>query len=225
MGDDEAMPSAPVLSKPWLRRLLIAGTLFAAWLLWKAVLLQGPALAHQGTGAPPALFKFQARGLIQAEVGYPRGLEATIPAPQKGSNAAAQLQLMGLWDGRVWTQKGVALGHLGGRDLKVRLGHLALARIQEVTPARDYNGATMCQVDYRARWVLPDAEAELLRLQPLTGLRLPAGVPLRMPGQELDQQVTLERTGLGWKVQDVSKVRGEAPGEGRRLWVWLAWVL
>lgn len=213
------------LAKPWIRRGAFGLALLGIWLLWKAFLLQGPGLLHKGAGAPPALFRRHAQGLIQAEIGYPRGLEATLPAPHPGSNPAAQLQLMGLWDGRVWTQKALGQGHVAGRDLKVRLGRLAMASVQEVTPARDYNGRTMCQADYRVRWELPDAEAEFLRLQSMVGLRFPVGLPLRLPGQEMDQQVSLERTSLGWKVQDATQVRGQALGEGRRLWTWLGWIL
>lgn len=214
-----------VLSKPWVKRGAVPLALAGLWLVWKFFLLQGPGLLHQGVGAPPALFRLHAKGLIQAELAYPRTLEATLPPPHPGSNPAAQLQLMGLWDGRVWTQKALERGHLAGRELKVRLGSLVLAKVQEVSSARDYDGTLMCQVDYHVRWELPDAEAELLRLQPLVGLRLPTGLPLRMPGQEMDQQVSLERTSLGWKVQDSTRVRGSAPGQGRGSWRWLGWFL
>lgn len=215
----------PFFSRPWVRRGLFVIAAAALALVWKGVLLLGPGLALRGEGAPPALFRFHAKGLILAELEYPRDLEATIPAPPTGSNQAAQLQLMGWWDGKVWTQKGLAKGRTGGRDLRVRLGHLSIAEVQEVTPARDYNGITLCQVDYRVRWDLPDSEAELFRLQPLVGLRPPAGLPLRMPGQMLVQQVTLERVPWGWKVQDSTKVRGHAPGLGRNWWSWVRWLL
>lgn len=219
------MPSSFLFARPWLRRGIFILVLAAVPLLWKALLLQGPALAHKGEGAPPAMFRFQAKGLILAELGYPRDLEATLPAPVAGTSHAAQLQLMGWWDGRVWLQKALAQGRPAGRDLRVRLGHLSLAEVKDVSVARDYNGLTMCQADFQVRWDLPDAEGELFRLQPLVGLRLPSGLPLRMPGQEMAQQVSLERTSWGWKVQDSTQVRGHAPGHGGSRWAWLRWFL
>jgi hypothetical protein len=212
-------------SRPWVRRGLFLVAAAGVALLWKGTLLLGPNLFFRGEAAPPALFRFHAKGLILAELEYPRDLEATLPAPPAGSNQAAQLQLMGWWDGKVWTEKALAKGRGAGRDLRVRLGHLSIAEVQEVTPARGYNGVTLCQVDYRVRWDLPDSEAELFRLQPLVGLRLPVGLPLRMPGQLLVQQVTLERVSWGWKVQDSTKVRGHAAGLGRSRWTWIRWIL
>lgn len=217
------MVRSALLAKPWIRRGLLVLGLALVPCLWKLVLLEGPALTHLGQGAPPALFRFHAHGLVLSELGYPRDLEGTVPAPHPGSNPSAQLQLMGWWDGRAWTAKALAQGRLSGRDLKVRLGHLTLTDVQEVTPARDYNGPSMCQVDYRVRWELPQDQAEPFRVQALVGLRLPPG--LRMPGQELAQQVTLERTALGWRVQEASQVRHSAAGVGRTRWAWLRWLL
>ncbi len=206
----------------WKRRLLALAAVVGLPLAWKAVLLEGPGLLIPSSGAPPAMFRFHAQGLVKGALGYPRPVEGTLPAPALGSSHAAQLALMGWWEGRGWSSKALAQGRVEGRDLKVRLGSLGLLGVTEVSPSRDYNGPRLCQADYRVRWELPEAERELYRVRELVGLRLPAG--LRMPGQELAKQVTLERTALGWKVQDQPQLQAQESGRERQAWTWLQWL-
>lgn len=206
----------------WKRRAILAAVVLLAPVLWKVGLRVAPSLTHRGEGTPPAMLKFQALALIKGSLGYPRPVEGALPKPAKGSGAAAQLALMGWWDGHTWTPKALARGRVSGQELKVGLGHLALVGVVDVTPSRDYNGPQLCQADYRVRWDVPESEAELLRARSLVGLRNPKG--LQTPGEELFQQVTLERTFLGWKVQDAAGLDGAGAGRGRALWAWLGWL-
>jgi hypothetical protein len=221
--EDDGTMRLPDLSYVLKRRLAWGGSCLGALLLWRGILMWGPGLAHRGEGLPPAMFRFQARGLIKAYLDYPRQVEGYLPAPGRGTGPAAQLALMGWWDGHTWTPKALKRGRLEGTGLQVRLGRLEVVGIAEVTPVRDYNGPQLCQADYRVRWETSLFDQELLKADRLVGLRYPKG--LRTPGEELPLQVTLERTPFSWAVQDARALAASGSGPGSKGWAWLRWLL
>lgn len=196
---------------PALRLVLRVGLVLAVPALWFGFLRFGPSLAHR-PGPAPALFAFHARGLVQAQLGYPRILEATLLAPAPGSNEAVQLRLMGFWSGKEWTAKARGYGRVEGSALKLIAGRLALGEVVAVTPARDYQGSVLCQVDLRMRWIYQGELDEFLRVKGLVPVQLPRNLGIAKPGGEVVRQLTLARRGLGWTVVDAAELREREPG-------------
>ncbi|MBL0210002.1 MAG: hypothetical protein IPQ13_03665 [Holophagaceae bacterium] len=215
---------------PWPRRLLKLGLLAAALLGWKCFWIQGPRIAGSATGkaaAAPAIFRVHAKILLRASLGYPRQVEAAIPAPEPGSNASAQLQLMKFWDGKNWGPEALRIGHVEGRALKVPAGQLVFVDVLGVSPAKDAEGATRCQVDYRVRWDFDEAARDLFAQRQLINLRLPKGLGSNTPGQELSKQVTLERVawwGPQWILQDAAQWQAAEAGRPSEGLAWLPWL-
>lgn len=196
---------------PALRRTLRLGALLLVPAAWFGALRFGPALASRETPAP-ACFAFQAQGLLLAQLGYPRTLEAHLAPPAPGSNEEAQLRLMGFWSGKEWTAKARGYGRIEGRALKLLAGKLRLEGIASVTPPRTYDGKTLCQVDYRVRWDYRDELDEFMRVKGLVPYQLPRNLGIPKPGGMAVKQATLERKGLGWTVQDAAELREREPG-------------
>lgn len=217
------------------RRIYGIGFLVLAPLGFKLWLRFGPELASRSwkpgqdfggrNEAPEALFPFHAKLLLRSALGYPRQLEGLIPTPAAGSSAALQLEAMGWWSRGGWTPQALAKGHVVGHALALDMGRLLLEDVERPTPARDYNGPEMCQVDYWVRWEAPPELGELLRTHAITGLRPPARVECA-PGARMTLQATLVRDGLGWKLDDAQASRRELPGQaGAKTWAWLARIL
>ena len=189
------------------------GLLVTLPVLWFSTLRFGPALAALGHVEPaPAVFAFHARGLVLAQRGYPRQLEAFLAAPAPGSNEDAQLRLMGFWTGKEWSPKARSYGRVEGRAIKLLAGRLELVEVTGVTPARDYNGPQLSQVDYRVRWAYAGELDEFTRVKGLVPYQLPRNLGIPKPGGEATRQVTLELKGLGWSVQDAEEVRKREAG-------------
>ena len=227
------MTRADAWMNPWPKRLLKWGLVIAALVAWKLLWVVGPGfvgMAGKASGdgkAPAALFKFHAKVLLKCSLGYPRRLEASIPVPETGSNASAQLQLMKFWDGKNWGPEALRLGHVEGRALKIPAGQLVFVDVVEVTPARDYNGPVMCQVDYRVRWEFDEAARELFARRQLINLRFPKGLTSSSPGQEFSKQVTLSRTawwGPQWVLQDAAQWQAQEAGRPSGGFAWAAWL-
>jgi len=198
---------------PGLKRGLRWAFLASLPLLWFGTLRFGPALAGVGRTEPvPGVFAFHAKGLLLAQLGYPRQLEAVLPAPAPGSNEDAQLRLMGFWTGRDWSDKAHGYGRVEGRTLRLLAGRLDGVEIVGVTPARDYNGPTLCQVDYRVRWTYNGELDEFMRVKGLVPYQLPRNLGIPAPGGIGLKQVTLERKGLGWTIQDAAELREREAG-------------
>lgn len=221
------------LSRRARTRLYLLVWLVAIALGWKLGLRYGPDLGSRnwrpGAGffeaqAPaPGAFRFHARLILQAELDFPRRLEGYLPEPGQDPNRRLQLEAMGWWQKSGWTPLALSHGQPEGRGLRVQLGHLALDSVEGVTPARDYNGPVLCQVDYRVRWDLPEPLKGLVETRSHSGLRLPERLAIAAPGATEALQSTLEREGLGWKLQDAERIRGFLPGQpGGRGWSWLA---
>jgi len=187
------------------------------WSGWKDAL----GLAAPQVKPSPAVFPWHARLVIQSELGFPRQLEGYLPAPAEGSPAALQLKGMGLWDGKGWTAAGQDLGPAEGRGLRVRLGRLHLDHVADISPSRDYNGPELCQVDYWVRWDLEGQGGDLLRVERLVGLKRPQGLSVEQPGGRVDQQLTLERAGLGWRVWRPDHLAAATPGRPARGQAWM----
>lgn len=183
---------------------------------WKAVWRFGPGLLGDGA---PALWEPQARMLLRANLGGPRPLWASLPAPEKGTSAEAQLRLMELWDGRSWTAKAVRSGRIEGRTLRLPAGHLEPARIVAVTGETEVAGQATCRIDYRLRWDWPDPSQDLLRVAPIIGLKLPAPAGFTAPGQEAGRSLVLQREGWNWRARKSAGESGQDPS-----WSWLAWL-
>ncbi len=226
------------LTRTTRRRILLALTLFCAVGAVKLWMAYGPTWperwsgwkASLGSAAPPqkasgAVFPWHARQVIQAGLGFPRSLEGMLPAPAPGSQAALQLKGMGLWDGGGWTPAARNLGEPEGAGLRVRLGQLRLGPVADVSPSRDYNGPELCQVDCWVTWDLGAEASDLLRVERLIGLRRPRGLSVEQPGAAADQQVTLERAGLGWRVWQADRIAPSTPGRPARGWGWLGLLL
>lgn len=224
------------LNRAWKRRVVMGVWMLGLPLVWKGFLRVGPGLptalnrARNALGMAaepdrpgPALFRRHAAMLLQAELAFPRGLEGYLPAPEPGTPAHQQLMGLGLWSGTGWTDQALALGVAEGRGLRPRLGKLVLARVGEVSPSRGYNGPELCQVDFFVRWDLGDAPSELIRTAGLVGLRWPEGLSMERPGGEADQQITLERTVLGWRVWRPETL--QIPGRPSRGRAWLTFLL
>jgi len=224
------MAFANAWMNPWPKRLLKWSLLIAVLVGWKLVWIYGPRIVGSATGkesAAPAVFKFHAKVLLKSNLGYPRQVEATIPAPEAGSNASAQLQLMRFWDGKNWGPEALRIGHVEGRSFKVPAGQLVFVDVLDVTPARDYNGPVMCQVDYRVRWDFDETARDLFAKRQLINLRLPKGLGSSTPGQELSKQVTLERVawwGPQWILQDAAQWQAAEAGRPSEGLAWLPWL-
>lgn len=224
------MAFANAWMNPWPKRLLKWGLLAAALLGWKFFWIQGPRIAGSATGkasAAPAMFKVHAKILLKSSLGYPRQVEATIPAPESGSNASAQLQLMKFWDGRNWGPEALLMGHVEGRSLKIPAGRLIFVDVLGVSPAVGSSGVERCQVEYRARWDFDEAARDLFAKRQLINLRLPKGLASSTPGQELSKQVTLERVawwGPQWILQDADQWRAAEAGRPSEGLAWLPWL-
>jgi hypothetical protein len=198
---------------PGLKRGLRWGLVLSLPLIWLGLLRFGPALAGLGRTEPvPGVFGFHAKGLLLAELGYPRQLEALLPAPAPGSNEEAQLRLMGFWTGREWSDKAHGYGRVDGRSLRLLAGKLEVADIVGVTPARDYNGPTLCQVDYTVRWTYHGELDEFMRVKGLVPYQLPRNLGVQAPGGLGHKQVTLERKAIGWAVQDAAELHEREAG-------------
>lgn len=208
--------------------LLLGG--FKGWMLWGPAFPAWWSKAQDAVGrstpvpsAPPALFPWHAELLLKSELGFPRTLEAMVPAPAKGSNAALQLGGMGWWDGNHWTAKALEHGSAEGRFLRVRVGQLVVAEVDPPSPARDYNGPQLCQVDFKVRWDLPAELSGLIATERIVGLRRPEALPVDQPGALAVQQVTFEKKGLGFRLWKGDEVRAALPGrpaKGRAWWRW-----
>lgn len=196
----------------WILGLLLVGV------SWKAFWRFGPGLA-----GPSALFGLQARVILLANLGPPKRVEASLPAPEKGSSAEAQLRLMELWDGRTWSGKATAAGRVEGRQLRVPAGRIEFVRIAAISPEAVEEGKTICRIDYRVRWNWPDQDRELQRVAAIVGLRAPAPAGFATPGQESGRVLVLERDGWGWRAREPRPGRSE-PGGRDRLWSYLAWL-
>ena len=224
------MARADAWMNPWPKRLLKWGLVIAVLLGWKLIWVYGPRIAGSGAGkgnAAPAIFKVHAKLLLKSSIGYPRQVEATIPPPETGSNASAQLQLMKFWDGRDWGPEGLRIGRVEGRSLKVPAGRLVFVEVLDVAPARDYNGPVRCQVDFRVRWDFDEAARDLFAKRHLINLRLPKGLGSSAPGQEISRQVTLERVawwGPQWVLQDAAQWQAAEPGRPSEGLAWLPWL-
>jgi hypothetical protein len=224
------------LSRTTKRRILAIGLpllLFGGlkgWMLWGPSMPGYWAKALDAMGkstpvppAPPALFPWHAELLLKSELGFPRKLEGFLPTPEPGTNAHAQLKGMGWWDGAHWTPLAQDLGTPEGRGLRLRMGELKVVSVETPTPARDYNGPELCQVDYRVKWEMPAELANLMAVDRLVGLRLPPRLEIQQPGGEADQQITLQRAGMGFRLWKGEEVRAELPGrpaKGRAWWRW-----
>ncbi len=224
------------LNRAWKRRITLGLWILGLPLVWKLALRVGPAVPplwnsakdSVGVKAGPAhpgaaLFRPHASWLIQAELGFPRKLEGYLPPPEPGTPAQQQLMGLGLWSGSQWTDRALALGVAEGRGLRPHLGQLLLARVEDVSPSRDYNGPELCQVDYWVTWEGDSSTRELVRTARLVGLRLPDGLSVDQPGGETDQQITLERTLLGWRVWRPEAL--QVPGRPSRGRAWLTFLL
>jgi hypothetical protein len=219
-----------MLSPSFLRRLrtlglsiLLAGI---AIVLLKLVLLWGPWLLSSRQRPVAAMFPLHARALILAELGYPRALEGFLPAPPPGSGAALQLGGMGLWDGRAWTSKALALGSVEGRGLRVRMGSLVLAGMGDISPCKaSSSGSGLCTAFFRVRWDVGSDLKELVRTRLITGLSLPDRLGLSAPGGEEQVSLTFERKPLGWRLQNADGWRRQLPGRASGRWVWLSSLL
>ncbi|HJU83373.1 MAG TPA: hypothetical protein VJ600_04115 [Holophagaceae bacterium] len=184
----------------------------------------GPDFSERVT-TPPGAFRFHALGILKAELGYPRRLEGFLPAPEPGSNEAALLKAQDWWNGKGWTAKARGYGEPDGHGLRIPLGELVLGGVDGVSPARDYNGPEMCQVDYGVRWEVPAQVQSLVSTRNLPGLRLPEHFDFRLPGERRSFQATLVRNGMGWSLQDADLTRAAIPGHPGRSWAWLSVVL
>ncbi|MBL0314018.1 MAG: hypothetical protein IPP78_15260 [Holophagaceae bacterium] len=224
------MALANAWMNPWFKRLIRLGLLITVLIGWKAIWIYGPRLVGSATGktnAAPAIFKVHAKILLKSTLGYPRQVEASIPAPETGSNASAQLQLMKFWDGKNWGPEALRTGHVEGHSLKIPAGQLVFMEVLDVTPARDYNGPVMCQVDYRVRWDFDETARDLFAKRQLINLRPPKGLGSSTPGQELSKQVTLERVawwGPQWILQDAAQWQAAEPGKPSEGLAWLPWL-
>lgn len=174
----------------------ILGSLLAV-ALWKMAWRFGPGWI--GGPAGPAMFHLQARVLVKAEAGNPKLVEATLPAPEKGTSAEAQLRLMELWDGRSWTSKGAQLGRVEGRALRIAAGRLEVAQVVAVSAEKDEAGRKLCTVEVRMRWEGSDSHRELQRVAAIVGLRQNAPPGFSAPGQEVSRSIAFERDGWGWR--------------------------
>ncbi|HZU53918.1 MAG TPA: hypothetical protein VFF77_08485 [Holophagaceae bacterium] len=220
------------LSRRARTRLYLLVWVVAIALGWKLGLRYGPDLASRswkpGAGffeaqnPAPGAFRFHARLILEAELAFPRKLDGFLPEPGKDPNRRLQLEAMGWWKKEGWTPLALRQGQPEGHGLRVHLGRLLLDGVEGVTPARDYNGPVLCQVDYRARWDLPEDLKTLVLTRAHSGLRLPERLAIESPGGTEALQSTLERTGLGWKLQDADGVRKLLPGQpGGRSLSWL----
>lgn len=217
------------LSRRARTRLYVVLWVAAGVMLWKVGLRVGPDLASRswkpGAGffesaAPaPGLFRFHARLILGAELGFPRQLDGYLPEPGNDLNRRLQLEAMGWWKGKEWTPLAYRYGIAEGHGLHLHLGRLALDDIESVTNARDYNGPVLCQVDYKVRWDVPMDLKTLVLTRSHSGLRLPERLAIEAPGGTQILQSTLERDGLGWKLQDAEALRKRLPGTpGGRGW-------
>lgn len=199
---------------------------------WKVGLRYGPDLASRswkpGAGffeaqnPAPGAFRFHAWLILEAELAFPRKLDGYLPEPGRDPNRRLQLEAMGWWKKDGWTPMALRQGQPEGHGLRVHLGRLLLEGVEDVTPARDYNGPVLCQVDYRARWDLPETLKTLVLTRSHSGLRLPERLAIETPGGTEVLQSTLVRAGLGWKLQDADGVRKLLPGQpGNRSLSWL----
>jgi hypothetical protein len=198
----------------WIMALLLG---------WKLALRVGPDLMSRnwkpGEGffeAPnpaPGAFRLHARLILQAELAFPRRLEGFLPEPGSDPSRRLQLEAMGWWKGKSWTAMALTHGHPEGHGLHLSMGTLAMDRVESVTPARDYNGPVLCQVDYRVRWDLPEEMKALTLTRNRTGLRFPERLGIETPGGTAVFQSTLERAGLGWKLQNTDEVNRMLPGQ------------
>lgn len=196
----------------WILGLCLAGV------AWKALWRFGPGLLDRGPGAA-ALWEPQARALLRANLGGPRRLWASVPPPERGTSAEAQLRLMELWDGRTWTAKAVGTGRVEGRILRVPAGRLEPLSGLAVSAERIEAGKATCRIDYRLRWDWPDPDRDLLRVASIIGLRLPAPAGFTAPGQEAGQTLVLQRNGWNWEPRKDPGDPGRDPS-----WPWLAWL-
>lgn len=204
-------------------RLYAIVWIVAAVLGWKLALRVGPDLMSrnwkpgegffEAANPAPGAFRFHARLILQAELAFPRRLDGYLPEPGDDPSRRLQLEAMGWWKGKAWTAMALAHGRPEGRGLRIAMGRLMLDRVDGVTPARDYNGPVLCQADYHVRWDLPEDLKPLVLARVRTGLRLPARLGVDTPGGVEAMQSTLQRDGLGWKVQDADQVRRMMPGE------------
>ncbi|MFN8009999.1 MAG: hypothetical protein U0P81_01210 [Holophagaceae bacterium] len=196
---------------PALRRALRWGSMLLLPAAWFLLLRLGPGLASK-EGPAPACFPFHAKGLLMAQLGYPRTLEARLAPPAPGSNEEAQLRLMGFWSGREWTAKARGYGRVEGPALQLLAGRLVLDEVVAVTPPRTYDGRTLGQVDYRVRWDYRGELDEFTRVKDLVPYQLPRNLGIPKPGGVAVRQATLARQGLGWTVQDAAELRLREPG-------------
>lgn len=211
----------PHIRRHRLRRTLrwLAGLLLFA-LAWKLFWRYAPPYAAAGR---PALFPLQAKALLRAHLAD-RPVDGTLPAPEKGTSAEAQLRLMGLWDGRTWTAKAAGLGRVEGRALKVAAGRLVPGTVGAVSAERVEQGVPTCRVEYRLRWDWPDPDRELQRVAGIVGFRAAAPPGFSAPGQEVGRSLDLQRAWWGWQPKPEPGARA-VPRQATGLWSAVGWLL
>ena len=212
------------LSRRARLRLYLVVWVVAILLGWKLWLRMGPDLMSrnwkpgeaffEAPNPAPGLYRFHARLILNAELAFPRRLDGFLPEPGTDPSRRLQLETMGWWKGGAWTPMALQHGRPEGHGLRLDLGRLLLDGVDGVTPARDYNGPVLCQVDYKVRWDLPPDLAALVTARARTGLRLPERLGIAFPDGTEVVQSTLERDGLGWKLQNPDEVRRMLPGQG-----------
>ena len=211
------------LSRRARTRIYLVVWIAAALLGWKLALRVGPDLMSrnwkpgeaffEAPNPAPGLFRFHARLILDAQLAFPRRLEGLLPEPGTDPSRRLQLEAMGWWKGNAWSPLALQHGKPEGHGLRLQMGRLMLDSVDAVTPARDYNGPVLCQVDYRVRWDLPEDLKNLALARARTGLRFPERLGIDTPGGTEVVQSTFERDGLGWKLQNPDEVRRLLPGQ------------
>lgn len=170
----------------------------------------GPKLLNRYTESTAALFPYHAKLILLGDLGYPREIVLKINPEKLSLDQLSVLVNKGYVNsGRQWIQ--IPPGSQS-QDLlseqSIFLGYQIPELTDRPTPERSYNGRLLCQVFFASVWEKSDSSNIWMTDPDLRNIALSM-----IPNLEFSGQVTMEKNGWSWNIQDASAVSIQLAGQ------------